>query len=152
MEESLEKLQGEDLLCKIEQKFSCDAFDIKTFSPLTLAYIGDAVFDLVIRSVVVERANRPAHLLHKTAVQYVNAPTQAKMIMALKEELTQEEEGIFRRGKNAKPATTAKNASLSDYHKATGLEALMGYLYLTGQTDRMLYLIHRGIALIGMEL
>lgn len=152
MEESLEKNLSNDFLSKIEQTFDCKKADINTFSPLTLAYIGDAVYDLVIRTVVVERANRSANQLHKTAVTYVKAPTQAAMILALMEELTPEEASVYRRGKNAKPATTAKNATLGDYHKATGFEAVMGYLYLTGQTDRMLYLICKGIELVEMEI
>ncbi len=151
MEESI-KNSGAGMLASIEETFACERADIKTFSPLTLAYIGDAVYDLVIRSVIVERANRPAHQLHKSAVKYVNAGAQSAMIQALLGELNEEEEGFYRRGKNAKPATTAKNASLADYHRATGFETLMGYLYLTGQTDRMMYLVQKGIELIDMEI
>jgi len=100
----------------------------------------------------VERANRSANDLHKKATRYVKAETQARMIQALQEELTEEEEAVYKRGRNAKSYTAAKNASLSDYRKATGFEALMGFLYLTGQTDRLLYLIKKGIELIGMNL
>ena len=129
------------LLNAIKQEFNCGEVDIRAYSPLTLAYIGDAIYDLVIRTIVVERANRPANKLHKTVVRYVNAGTQAQMIMALEEELTEEEKAVYHRGRNAKSYTSAKNASIADYRKATGLEALFGYLYLQGKMDRLLSLV-----------
>ena len=146
MEESV------SLLNQIKESFQCKDADVRALSPLTLAYIGDAIYDLVIRTVVVERANRSANDLHKKTVKYVKAEAQSKMIQELLPELTADEEAVYKRGRNAKSYTTAKNASMSDYRKATGFEALMGFLYLTNQMDRMLYLIKRGIELIGMEL
>lgn len=142
------------LLSQIKKSFGCKEQDVRAYSPLALAYMGDAVFDLVIRSVIVERANRSNNALHKKAVKYVKAETQARMVMALIEQgkLTQEEEDIYKRGRNAKSQTTAKNASVGDYRKATGLEALIGYLYLTDRMPRVLELIKEGIALIGMEI
>lgn len=137
---------------QIKTVFECKEQDVRTYSPLTLAYIGDAVYDLIIRSVVVERANRSANDLHKKTVRYVKAEAQATMIMALLGELNLEEEAVYKRGRNAKSHTMAKNASVSDYRKATGFEALMGYLYLTGQTDRMLYLTKKGIELAGLQI
>ncbi len=141
-----------DLLGRIKEVFSCKEQDIRAYSPLALAYIGDGIYDLVIRSVVVERANRSSRDLHKIVTRYVKAEAQAKIIMALQGELTEDEAAVYRRGRNAKPRTTAKNASSEDYHKATGYEALLGYLYLTGQNGRMLELIKKGIGLAGMEL
>lgn len=129
------------ILNAIRQEFECKEVDIRAYSPLTLAYIGDAIYDLIIRTIVVERANRPANKLHKTVVRYVNAGTQAQMIMALEEELTEEEKAVYHRGRNAKSYTSAKNASIADYRKATGLEALFGYLYLQGKMDRLLMLV-----------
>lgn len=146
MEESV------SLLNQIKETFQCKDADVRALSPLTLAYIGDAIYDLVIRSVVVERANRSANDLHKKTVRYVKAEAQSKMIQELLPKLTEDEEAVYKRGRNAKSYTTAKNASMSDYRKATGFEALMGFLYLTNQTDRMLYLIKYGIELAGMEL
>lgn len=146
MEESI------NLLSQIKQVFACKEQDVRAYSPLTLAYIGDAIYDLVIRSVVVERGNRAANDLHKRTTRYVKAEAQAKMIMALAEELTEEEEAVYKRGRNAKSYTSAKNATIGDYRKATGFEALMGFLYLTEQTDRMLYLIQRGIELAGLTI
>ncbi len=146
MEESVTILEA------IKKEFACKKTDIRTYSPLTLAYIGDAVFDLVIRTVVVERGNRSANNLHRKTVAYVNARVQAQMIDALQEALTQEEAAVYHRGKNAKPNTKAKNASDLEYSKATGLEALCGYLYLEGRQERLLALIREAIAGIGMEL
>ena len=127
MEESL------SLLDKIKKTFDCDNVDVRMYSPLTLAFMGDCVFEIVIRSIVVERGNRQAGSLHKIKSSVVNAKVQARMIEALMEELTEEERAVYKRGRNAKPHTVAKNASVNDYRKATGLEALFGYLYLSGQ-------------------
>ena len=144
--------EGLNLLEQIKKVFTCGEQDVRAYSPLTLAYIGDAVYELVIRSVVVERANRSANDLHKMSVRYVKAEAQAKMIEALLEVLSEDELAVYKRGRNAKSYTMAKNASMSDYRKATGFEALMGFLYLSGQTDRMLELIKQGIGFAGMEI
>ncbi len=141
MEESV------SLLARVKEVFGCKEQDIRSYSPLALAYIGDSIYDLVIRTVVVGRGSRPVNELHRRTVIYVKAQAQAKMALALMDELTEEESAVFKRGRNAKPYTTAKNASKADYHRATGFEALMGYLYLTERTDRMLYLIKKGIEL-----
>ncbi|MBR1931281.1 MAG: ribonuclease III [Lachnospiraceae bacterium] len=140
------------LLEDIKTCFACEEKDVRTYSPLALAYIGDAIYDLIIRSVVVERANRSANDLHRMAVRYVKAETQAKLAMALLEHLTEDEATVYKRGRNAKSYTIAKNASRGDYRKATGLEALFGYLYLTDQMDRLLYLVKSGIEWIDMTL
>lgn len=146
MEESI------SLLDLIKQSFELKEVDIRAYSPLTLAYIGDCVFDLVIRTVVVERGNEPANKLHRKTVTYVKAQTQAAMIEALLPELSEEEISVYKRGRNAKSYTSAKNASVGDYRKATGLETLMGYLYLTGEESRMLELIKTGLQRLGMTL
>ncbi len=141
-----------NLLRQIEEAFACKEEDIRTYSPLTLAYIGDCIYDVIIRTVVVERGNRSVNQLHKTVVRYVNAGTQARMIEALQEYLTEEEQGIYRRGRNAKSSSTAKNASVTDYRKATGMEALLGYLYLKDEMGRAIELVKRGIGCLGMEI
>lgn len=146
MEESI------TILDAIKRDFDCKDVDIRTYSPLTLAYIGDAIYDLVIRTIVVERGNMSANNLHKKTVAYVNARVQAKMIDALESELTEEEAAVYHRGRNAKSYTAAKNASVIEYRKATGLEALCGYLYLQGQQERMLYLIREAIEKMGMTI
>ncbi len=136
----------------IQATFPGKKQDIRTYSPLTLAYVGDAVYDLVIRTVVVERANRPANELHRITVKYVSANAQSKMIQALMEDLTEEEQAVYRRGKNSKPHTTAKNATVADYMKATGFEAVIGYLYLTNQMPRILELVKLGIEKAGLTI
>ncbi len=143
--------EGLTILEAIKRDFDCREIDIRTYSPLALAYIGDAIYDLVIRTIVVERGNTSANNLHKKAVRYVNAVTQAQMIEALQDELSEEERTVYKRGRNAKSYTTAKNASVIDYRKATGFEALCGYLYLTGKQERMLVLIRTAIERVGME-
>lgn len=133
----------------IKESFCLKEVDIRTYSPLTLAYIGDAVYDLIFRTVVVERGNTAPNKLHQRAVQYVKAPTQALLIEAVMDELTEEELALYKRGKNAKPHTMAKNATMAEYKKATGLEALVGFLYLTDQMERALELIQSGLHKIG---
>lgn len=139
------------LLMMIREKFPGKRQDIRSYSPLTLAYMGDAVYDLIIRTAVVERANRPANVLHHIAVRYVSAAAQAKMVSALLGRLTEEESTVYRRGRNAKPHTKAKNVSMEDYLKATGFEAVLGYLYLTGNMERALELVREGVEAVGME-
>lgn len=146
MEESV------SLLAQIKEAFALKEVDVRAYSPLTLAYIGDAVYDIIIRSVVVERSNRAANELHKKTSSYVKAQTQAVMIEGILEELTEEEAAVYKRGRNAKSYTTAKNASIADYRKATGFEALVGYLYLLDNVPRILELVKKGLAAAGMSL
>ena len=139
MEESISLFQ------LIKESFGLKEVDIRTYSPLTLAYIGDAVYDLIFRTAVVEQGNAPANKLHHKTIQYVKAPAQAELIDAIMDVLTPEEEAVYKRGRNAKPYTMAKNATIGEYKKATGLEALIGYLYLTDQMERALELIQIGL-------
>jgi ribonuclease-3 family protein len=132
---------GKGIESYIREQFSVPQVDIKTYSPLALAYIGDGVFDLVIRSVVVGKGNTQANRLHRRTSDIVKAKTQARIIACLEDKLTEEEHDFYRRGRNAKSPTMAKNATMSDYRKATGLEALVGYLYLTDQFERLVELI-----------
>ena len=125
----------------LKETFELEYQDIRTYSPLTLAYI----YELVIRTILVEKGNTQVNKLHKRASRLVKASAQSAMIEKLKPYLTEEEMGVFKRGRNAKAATMAKNATMSDYRRATGFEALMGYLYLTEQWERMLELMKTGI-------
>lgn len=140
MEKSLDSF-----LTYLEEQFALEDVDLRTYSPLTLAYIGDAVFDMVIRTLVVRKGNCPPNKLHKRASALVNASYQAQMIERILPDLTDEEEQIYKRGRNAKAYTKAKNATVLDYRKATGLEALMGYLYLKGDTKRAIDLVKLGL-------
>ena len=119
---------------------STDAIcDPKRLSPLTLAFVGDSVFDLLVREMLVCEANRPANRLHNLAVGHVCAAAQADAARRLMDGgfLTDEEVAVFKRGRNAHTNHLPKNASEQDYHYATALEALFGYLYLAGRAERV---------------
>lgn len=136
----------------ILESFGCREQDVRNFSPLTLAYIGDCVYELIIRTVVVEKGNRAPQKLHKESSEFSKAGTQRKIYEALQGEVTEEEADILRRGKNAHFHTKAKNATVSEYRSATALEALLGYLYLTGRMERVLELLQTGLEKCGMNL
>ena len=129
----------------MEEIFEMRKVNIKEYSPLTLAYIGDAVYDLIIRTLVVNKGNQQVQKLHKETITMVQASAQARMITALNDQLSEEEHAVYKRGRNAKSASPAKNQSISDYHKATGFEALLGYLYLKKDWKRMMELIKTGL-------
>ena len=132
-------------LRELKELFDLKDADLRTYSPLTLAYIGDGVYELVIRTILVKKANCPVNRLHKKASSLVKASAQAEMIENLMPVLSEEEITIYKRGRNAKSYTKAKNATVADYRKATGLEALMGYLYLKEDFSRILELVHAGL-------
>ncbi|MBP9001327.1 MAG: ribonuclease III [Lachnospiraceae bacterium] len=146
---------GESLMSfldEIKLDFKIEDVDINTYSPLTLAFIGDCVFDLVIRSVIVCRANRQPNKLHKLKANVVKAQTQSEMAKALMEDMTEEEAAVYKRGRNAHSFSSAKNASIQDYRRATGLEALVGYLYLLNRSDRILELISLGLRKLEIDI
>ena len=134
-----------DIFEIIKQNMDLEDIDTVNYSPLTFAFIGDAVYEVVIRTMIVDEANRSANDLHQESSNYAKASTQAKLSEILMDDFDEEELAVFKRGRNAKINTKAKNASLSDYKKATGFEAVVGYLYLEGKTDRMLELIKKGL-------
>ena len=136
MEESIKYLM---------EQFQLEDPDIRTYSPLTLAYIGDGIYELYIRTILIKQGNCQANKLHKRASRLVKAPAQSAMIAVLEPLFTPEEEAVYKRGRNAKSYTTAKNATTGEYRRATGFEAVMGYLYLTGQYHRMIDLIKIGL-------
>ncbi len=119
--------------------------DLRTFSPLTLAYLGDAVYEVFIRTELLKKGNRSVEKFHREAIRYVKASEQARQIAFLEAVLTEEERGIYRRGCNAKPHTMPKHADPADYHHATGYEALLGWLSLKGDTERAHELMRRGL-------
>ncbi len=125
----------------ILEKWGVEKKDPRTYSPVTLAYIGDTIYDLLVRSVIVGEGNASVNIMNKRAASTVKAETQAKVFDSILPSLTPEEADIMRRGRNAHKKTSAKNASISDYHKATGIEALIGYLYITGSIDRIYELL-----------
>lgn len=119
--------------------------DPKAYSPLGLAYIGDAVYEIAVRTLVISEGNMSVNKYHKKSSSLVKASAQAGVYDNIKEKLTDEEAAVYKRGRNAKSATAAKNASIVEYRMATGVEALIGYLYLSGRTARALELIKIGL-------
>ena len=135
----------ETSLNQLKELFQLEDKDIRTYSPLTLAYLGDAAYEIIIRTILVKKGNCPVNELHKRASSLVKASAQSAMIQKLEGEFSEEEHSVYKRGRNAHSATMAKNASMSDYRRATGFEALMGYLYLKNEYTRMIELIRMGI-------
>ena len=154
MGESISELQEMSDLGKIMQSFELESQDYRTFSALTLAYIGDCVFELVVRTVVIHHSKKAVNDLHKKAIKFVKAESQALMMQGLLDEeiLTDEEVTIYKRGRNTKSHTSAKNASIAAYRKATGFEALIGYLYVTNQMERILELTKIGLKYVEATL
>lgn len=140
-----------DILSEIHDSFGGEGTDIRTYSPLTFAYLGDVVFEIIIRTLIVEKGQRAANTLHKHTTKIVCAETQARMIEAVYDYLSEQEQNIYRRGKNTKINSAAKHASLSDYKKATGFEALCGYLYLQGNTERIIEIVKKALELAELE-
>ena len=131
MEESLDYFQY------FKENFGVKHGNPETYSPLALAYIGDSVFDIIVRTIEVSKVNKQVNKYHKGVSQIVCATAQAKMILAIYEELTEEERAVYKRGRNANSYTKAKNASRTDYRNATGFEALLGYLYMKEDFKRL---------------
>lgn len=129
----------------IKAMYGVEDKDIKTISPLVFAYIGDSVYDLIIKSILVGRGNIPVNKLHKKASDLVKAQSQVRMYESVKDVLSEDEVAIFKRGRNAKSYTSAKNASKIDYRMATGYEALIGYLYMEDKIDRIYELVKKGL-------
>ena len=136
-------------LMQLKELFHLEDQDLRSYSPLTLAYIGDGVYELVIRTILVKKGNCPVNRLHKKASSLVKAGAQSAIMEVIEEKLTPEELSVYRRGRNAHSPTMAKHATMADYRRATGFEALMGYLYLTEQFDRMAELLGKGLEQMG---
>lgn len=135
----------EDSLKVIADSFPLDAQKVKTYSALSFAYIGDSVYDLIIRTMITTRGNTKPNKYHSRVIGYVNAAAQTRMMEKIKPYLNEEEKVMFRRGKNAKSASCAKNQTHHDYRIATGFETLIGYLYLTGKMERIMELVAIGL-------
>ena len=137
----------EEILDYLLKPFNIERKEAKEFSPLVLAYIGDAVYDLIVRSILVSMGNRPVNKLNKDATSLVKAGAQSEIVKLISDKLSEEEYTVFKRGRNSSPHTMAKNASMTDYKYATGFEALIGFLYLDNRCDRALELVKLGIDL-----
>ncbi len=110
------------------------------YSPLALAYIGDCVYELFVRTYILKDLNLPVNRLHKTAIKMVNAKAQSDLFQKIKDMLTEEELAVYKRGRNTS-SHPPKNANMVDYKSATGIEALIGYLYLKGDSERILEIL-----------
>ncbi|MCP3356239.1 Mini-ribonuclease 3 [Clostridioides difficile] len=127
--------------------------ELVTMSPLVLAYLGDTVYETYIREYLIrQNTQRKVNDLHKLAIKYVKAKAQATIIHEIEIELTEEESKIYKRGRNHKSNTSPKNADIIDYKHATGFEALVGYLYLNNEIERLQYIINKGIKIIERDM
>ncbi|MCQ2421792.1 MAG: ribonuclease III [Lachnospiraceae bacterium] len=142
---------GEDLTALIRERFGYREEDAKQYAPLALAFVGDAVYSLMIRTRLLCEKERTVNHLHKKSADLVKAQAQKELMLSMLPKLTEEELTVFKRGRNAKSYSVAKNASVNDYRIATGFESLMGYLYLNGQTERIMDLIFAGATEPGEE-
>jgi ribonuclease-3 family protein len=143
VEEGLELNMEFDLL---KNKFSIQA--AKQLNPLVLAFVGDAIFEVFVRTYLVDKnRDMSVHKLHVNAISYVKAHAQSNIIKRLESILTEEEVAIYKRGRNSKSGTVPKNADLQEYRAATGFEALLGFLYITEQDERLNFLLEKVLKL-----
>lgn len=142
---------NKEFLEQAEEIFALPRQDIRSYSGLSLAFIGDGAYELAIRTLIISKGNTQVNKMHRQCSELVKAPTQSAMIQAIFDQLTEEEQAVCRRGHNTKPHTKAKNATTEDYLWATGLEALCGWLYLKHRQQRMMEIIRSGLAGIGYE-
>ena len=134
----------------ITEVLNLQEVDAASYSPLVLAYIGDCVYDLAIKTMIISRGNKQVHKLHEETSRFVQASTQSLMMRTMQEHLT-EEHAVYRRGRNAKSVSPAKNQSITDYRRATGFEALIGYLYLKKEYKRLMDLVKTGLDSLDEE-
>lgn len=139
------------LLKNIHFFFPAEEKDIRTIAPLKLAYLGDAVFEIIIRTLTLDTTGGPVKNLHKKSSSLVNAASQAALVAAMLPLMTEEEASVFRHGRNAKTSSVAKHADIHDYRNATGLEALFGYLYLSDRMDRATELLKQAVTKLEIE-
>lgn len=131
----------ENIFVKILVELGANKRGAREYSPLVLAYLGDAIYELFVRTMVIAEENAPVYKLHKHSTDFVKAKAQSRAVHKILEFLTQEEQEIVRRGRNAKPGTVPKNADIMEYKYATGLEALLGYLYLKQDYIRLMQVL-----------
>lgn len=138
-----------DVLAYYKQCMKLEPVDADTYSPLVLAYIGDGVYELIIRTKVINQGSMQVNKMHKRSSGLVKAGTQAALIRAVEDLLTEEEHRVYKRGRNAKSVTSAKNASVIDYRTATGMEALVGWLFIKERYVRLVYIVSQGLIRLG---
>ena len=136
---------------KILERLDMDEMTVEQCPPLVLAYVGDAVYEVFIRTLIVSHEKLPVHMLHKHSVKFVKAKAQSDIIHGILELLTSEEQDIVRRGRNAKSGTIPKNADVAEYKHATGFEALLGYLYLKKDCERLMEIMEMAIEAVDNQ-
>lgn len=126
--------------------------EARLLAPLVLAYIGDAVYEVYVRNrIIKENPDMPVYKLHKAAIKYVKAHGQSEAVACIETELDEAEEAVYKRGRNAKSPTVPKNADVTEYRRATGFEALLGYLYKTEKFDRLEELMEKSFNAVNAE-
>jgi len=131
----------EDIISSMRKDFDIKPMDVLNLNPLVLAYIGDAVYEVYIRTMLVINIKTNVNTLHKMSVKYVKAKSQSDIVHRIADKLTQDEQDVVRRGRNAKSATVPKHAEVTDYRYSTGFEALIGYLYLVNSLERLMEIL-----------
>jgi len=135
----------EDIISNMREDFDIKPMDVLNLQPLVLAYIGDAVYEAYIRTMLVINKKTNVNTLHKMSIKYVKAKAQSDIVHRIADKLTQEEQDVVRRGRNAKSVTVPKNAEITDYRYSTGYEALIGYLYLINNTARLMEILRLSV-------
>ncbi len=135
----------EELIQNMRNDFDIKPMDVMNLQPLVLAYIGDAVYEVYIRTMLVVNKKTNVNMLHKMSIKYVKAKSQADIVHRVNDRLTADEQDIVRRGRNAKSATVPKHADVTDYRYSTGFEALIGYLYLTNNYERLMEVLRLAV-------
>lgn len=131
----------------LDDTIGCSKKEAKMETPLRLAYIGDAIYETMVREFLLKKGTKTVHGLHRAAIDFVSAKGQAGFLQAIAHQLDEDEQEIVRRGRNAKSATVPKNANVLDYRNATALEALFGYHYIQGNSQRIRILFEEIIKL-----
>ena len=147
-ENKLNKTTDQELLRSLNRT-SDSTKNYFMYSPAQLAYAGDAVYELLVRSYIIHNNDINVNKMHKLSVNFVKANSQAYVIGVLEDELTEEEKRIVKRGRNAKITSSPKNAEMMEYRYATGFEALFGYLYLSNDINRLMTLFNRAVSIIN---
>ncbi len=135
----------EDIIGKMRGDFDIKPMEVMNLQPLVLAYIGDAVYEAYIRTMLVVSKKTNVNMLHKMSVNYVKAKAQSDIVRRIMDKLNPDEQDVVRRGRNAKSVTVPKHAEITDYRYSTGFEALIGYLYLINQTDRLMEVLRLSV-------
>ncbi len=135
----------EDFVSNMRKNYDIKPMEVMNLHPLVLAYIGDAVYEVYIRTMLVINNKKNVNGLHKLSIKYVKAKAQSDIVHRIMDMLSQDEQDVVRRGRNAKSATVPKHAEITDYRYSTGYEALIGYLYLTNNTQRLMEILELSV-------